>query len=44
MIGVVLAAIRERTISWTHRTEADYHAIHIAGCVECASDDEWLGV
>lgn len=47
MIAVVLAAavITGVLIPWARRADAaDAHTLHTANCVECASDDERLGV
>lgn len=43
---LVLATIAAGvSIPWAIRADrADAHAIHNRGCVDCAAEDEWLGL
>ncbi len=47
MIAAVLAGafLAAAFIPWAVRADrADAHLIHLTGCVECAADDERLGL
>lgn len=47
MIALVLAGavVTAALIPWAVRMDAaDAHTLHTTGCVDCAAEDEWLGL
>jgi hypothetical protein len=43
-IAVLSAAIFAAVFIRPARRADEYHALHTAGCADCAPDDEWLGL